>query len=64
MGLRKKYQEAKKYLNTGMLAPDGFYYQQGIDFIEPDPNNVDLIPKRPILKWTPKNKRNNRNDIS
>lgn len=54
----------KKYLNTGMLAPDGFYYQQGIDFIEPDPNNVDLIPKRPILKWTPKNKRNNRNDIS
>lgn len=63
-GTKKKYQEAKKYLNTGMLAPDGFYYQQGIDFIEPDPNNVDLIPKRPILKWTPKNKRNNRNDIS
>lgn len=53
----KKYQKAKKYLNTGMLAPDGFYYQQGIDFIEPDPNNIDLIPKRPILRWISKSKR-------
>lgn len=62
--IQKIRKEFYRYLNTGMLAPDGFYYQQGIDFIEPDPNNVDLIPKRPILKWTPKNKRNNKNDIS
>ena len=56
-----KSQIYKNYVNTGMLAPDGFYYQQGIDFIEPDPDNIDLIPKRPILKWTPKN---NKDDIS
>jgi hypothetical protein len=42
----------KKYLNTGMPAPDGYYYQQG------DPNNLImdesnelLIPKRPLLSW-------------
>lgn len=52
----KKYQIARKYINTGMLAPDGFYYQQGIDFIEPDLTNIDLIPKRPVLKWKPKDK--------
>ena len=52
----KKYQEAKKYLNTGMLAPDGYYYQQGIDLIKPDPTNTKLIPKRPILEWTSKSK--------
>lgn len=48
-----------KYLNTGMLAPDGYYYQQGMDLIKPDPTNTELIPKRPILKWIPKSKRDN-----
>ena len=52
----------RKYLNTGMLAPDGFYYQQGIDFIEPDPDNIDLIPKRPILKWKDRAKNNQSKD--
>ena len=51
----------RKYLNTGMAAPDGFYYQQG----DPqnmicDPNNKDLIKKRPELNWKHRNK--NRED--
>ena len=44
----------KKYLNTGIPAPDGYYYQQG----DPknmiyDPENKDLIKKREIIKWKP-----------
>ena len=45
-----------------MVAPDGFYYQQGIDFIAPDPDNIDLIPKRPILKWKDRAKNNQNKD--
>ena len=46
------YSINKKYLNTGMPAPDGYYYQQG----EPqnmiyDPSNKDLIKKREEKKW-------------
>ncbi len=42
----------RKYLNTGMPAPDGYYYQQG----DPqnmiyDPSNKDLIKKREEKKW-------------
>lgn len=44
-----------KYFNTGMPAPDGYYYQQG----DPknmiyDPENKDLIKKRDIIKWKSK----------
>lgn len=42
----------RKYLNTGMPAPDGFYYQQG----DPknmiyDPTNTKLEKKRPEIHW-------------
>lgn len=41
-----------------MPAPDGYYYQQGDpENMLYDPNNTDLIPKREILKWKPKNKK-------
>ena len=45
-----------RYLNTGMPAPDGYYYQQG----DPqnmlyDPENKDLIKKREEIYW--KNKK-------
>lgn len=44
----------KKYLNTGMPAPDGYYYQQG----DPknmlyDPDNTSYVKKREELKWKP-----------
>lgn len=48
---QREVEKYKKYLNTGMLAPDGFYYQQGTDFINPDPTNTDLIKKYPEIKW-------------
>lgn len=52
------FKKLKKYLNTGMPAPDGYYYQQGDpENMLYDPNNTDLIPKREILKWKPKNKK-------
>ena len=54
----KKYMKARKYINTG-VSFEGYYYQQGMDLIKPDPTNTELIPKRPILKWIPKSKRNN-----
>ena len=46
------FYKLRKYLNTGIPAPDGYYYQQG----DPknmiyDPNNTNLIPKREIAKW-------------
>lgn len=42
----------QKYLNTGMPAPDGYYYQQG----DPknmlyDPDNTSYIKKREEIKW-------------
>ena len=58
-----EYRKIKeKYLNTGMPAPDGFYYQQG----DPqnmiyDPDNKDLIKKRPEISWKKQNK--NREDL-
>lgn len=44
-----------RYFNTGVPAPDGYYYQQG----DPgnmlkDPENTDLVKKREIIKWKPK----------
>lgn len=44
----------KKYLNTGMPAPDGYYYQQG----DPknmlyDLDNTSYVKKREELKWKP-----------
>lgn len=52
------FKELKKYLNTGIPAPDGYYYQQGDpENMLYDPDNTDLIPKREILKWEPKNKK-------
>lgn len=44
-----------KYLNTGMPAPDGYYYQQGYpnEFLY-DPKNKNLIKKREVIKWKPK----------
>ena len=48
----------KKYLNTGMPAPDGFYYQQGDPWnMIYDPHNKDLVKKRPEIDWLPRNKR-------
>lgn len=47
----------RKYLNTGMPAPDGFYYQQG----DPknmiyDPTNTKLEKKRPEIHWKDRDK--------
>jgi hypothetical protein len=58
---RGQFPTYKKYLNTGMPAPDGYYYQQG----DPqnmiyDPDNKDLIKKRPEIFWKDRNK--NRED--
>lgn len=48
----------RKYLNTGMPAPDGYYYQQGYpDEFLCDPDNKDLVKKREEIKWKPKDKR-------
>ena len=49
------FKKLKKYLNTGMPAPDGFYYQQGDpENMLYDPENKDLIKKREIIKWKSK----------
>lgn len=48
----------KKYLNTGMPAPDGYYYQQGDPWnMLYDPNNKDLIKKREEVSWKPRSER-------
>lgn len=50
-----------RYLNTGMPAPDGYYYQQGDPWnMLYDPDNKELVKKRPIIKWDRRNK--NRED--
>ena len=51
----------KNYLNTGMPAPDGYYYQQG----DPknmiyDPENKGLVKKREEIFWKDRDK--NRED--
>ena len=56
------YITVKKYLNTGVPAPDGFFYQQG----DPkhmiyDPNNKELIKKRPRLYF---HKKSNQDRLS
>lgn len=42
----------KKYINTGMKAPDGYYYQQGNpkNFII-DNSNTSLKKKRDLISW-------------
>lgn len=41
-----------KYLNTGMPAPDGYYYQQGTpNEMIYDTDNVNLIRKREEIRW-------------
>lgn len=51
------FRKLRKYLNTGMPAPDGYYYQQGDpENMLYDPGNTNLISKREVLKWKPKNK--------
>lgn len=41
------YTTTSKYLNTGMPAPDGYYYQQGDPFnLLKDDNNIELAKKR------------------
>lgn len=47
----------RKYLNTGMPAPDGFYYQQGNpkEMIY-DPTNTKLEKKYPEVHWKDRNK--------
>ena len=48
----------KKYLNTGMPAPDGFYYQQGDPWnMLYDPENKELVKKREEIDWLPRSKR-------
>ena len=50
-----------RYLNTGMPAPDGFYYQQGDPWnMLYDPLNKGLVKKRPEIKWETTQKRNKR----
>ena len=40
------------YLNTGMPAPDGYYYQQGTpNEMIYDPDNINLIRKREEIHW-------------
>lgn len=51
----------RQYLNTGMPAPDGYYYQQGDPWnMIYDPDNKGLIKKRPEIFWKDRNK--NRED--
>lgn len=47
----------RKYLNTGMPAPDGYYYQQGTpkEMIY-DPENTKLEKKRLEIHWKDRNK--------
>lgn len=49
---RHKASKLRKYLNTGMPAPDGYYYQQGTpkEMIY-DPENTKLEKKRPEIHW-------------
>lgn len=48
----KYYQEIKKYLNTGMPAPDGFYYQQGDpQHMLYNPENKSLVKIKDEVKW-------------
>ena len=39
-----------RYLNTGIPAPDGYYYQQGPDFLK-DENGKRGVRIRPIIYW-------------
>jgi len=56
-----EYLKNKKYLNTGMPAPDGFYYQQGDpQHMIYDPENTSLEKKRPEIFWKDRNKNNNK----
>lgn len=52
----------RKYLNTGMPASDGYYYQQGTpgEMIY-DPENTKLEKKRPEIHWKDRNKEQNPN---
>jgi len=51
----------RKYLNTGMPAPDGYYYQQGDpQHMIYDPENTSLEKKRPEIFWKDRNKNNNK----
>lgn len=52
-----KVSKLRKYLNTGMPAPDGYYYQQGTpkEMIY-DPENTKLEKKRPEIHWKDRNK--------
>ena len=53
----------KNYINTGMPAPDGYYYQQGDpENMLYDPKNKDLIKKREIIRWKSNKKLNNKNN--
>ena len=58
---RMSFQWVKKhYLNTGRPGPDGCYYQQGDpQHMIYDPDNKDLIKKRPEIFWKDRNKNNN-----
>lgn len=48
-----------RYLNTGMPAPDGFYYQQGDpQHMIYDPSNTSLEKKRPEIFWKDRNNNN------
>lgn len=49
----EKYKLLKKYINTGVKAPDGYYYQQGTpDEIIYNPDNIELQKVREILIWS------------
>lgn len=57
----RELKEFRKYINTGMPAPDGYYYQQGDPKnIIYDPNNKELIKKRPEIFW--KDRKNREDD--
>ena len=54
-GDRTMDRQVRKYLNTGMPAPDGYYYQQGDpQNILYDPNNRNLTKKRNEVHFTNK----------
>lgn len=46
----QKYSTYSDYLNTGIPAPDGYYYQQGPDFLK-DENGKRGKKIRPIIHW-------------
>lgn len=55
---RSMERHIRRFLNTGIPAPDGFYYQQGDpQHIIYDPDNKDLVKKKEEIHFTSRRKK-------